>query len=94
MVEIWSKSLQDLVDDAQSEIKQFYLSYKYDRIRDEYSDALSDMWQSYYYMQRAGDAMDSFDYTTATTYITLSTQYTTSSAEHISETTRLINDLN
>jgi len=89
----WSERTQDRANKYLDEVDGFYLSYNYDRIRDEYKSYLLDQERAGYYSYLAAEAMIDFDYSSAITYLEFATDYTEKATAHIIRCTDMIEDL-
>ena len=91
-LEYWAEAKEDIIDDTYSpECEEFYLSWEYDRIRDEYSEYLSDCSWACFYIKWAGKEMQSGSYTSATDSFNDATSYTRKATAHLNTVTDLIN---
>jgi len=94
LLEYYSESEEDVIDDTyKPECLSFDLSYKYDQIRDEYYEYLSDESWAAFHSKWAAKEMQSGDYSGATDSFNDSTEYTNKAVVHINTCTNLINDL-
>lgn len=94
-IEYYTELQQDAIEKGQREINDFYLSYEYERIRQEFDEHLDDYWWHAYYMLKACDCMTDYpkDYSGATDYIELATSYLKKATAHLSKCTDMIEGL-
>lgn len=89
----WAGKQKDKTQDYLDEIDDFYLSYNYDNIRDEYEECLYDLkWYSYY-LEKTADAMTEEDYDSASTYLSLALEYSNNFQAHLDNVEHMLGNL-
>jgi len=91
----YAEERQDIIEQSQYDANQFILSYEYDAIRDEWYNYLEDAWMNDKYLIAASDCMIGYskDYDCYSTNIDLCEIYTELASAHVSQTHKMIDEL-
>jgi hypothetical protein len=83
-LEFWAEETEDFIDDElKPKCLDFYLSYDYDNLRDEFYECLVDQSRSCFYMRWGGSYAQDGRYSKATDNINTATSYINKATAHM-----------